>query len=143
MMSMITFDEVEYLAVKVQEARAKVAEIGKTKKEAEDELDRIENKVIEILEKLDKTSYQSKVGRVGITARTSVKLPATPEDKQKFFDYLREKGLFENMITVHSATLNSYYKAEFNSAMEKGEDFDIPGIGEPQLSKSLSFSQAK
>jgi hypothetical protein len=123
--------------------RAKVEEIAATKAEAEAQLAAIENKLIETLDKLGRTSYPCRFGTFGITARTSVKVPATPEDRQKFFDYLKGQGIYEQMITVHSATLNSYYKAEFNAAMEAGRDFDIPGLGPASVSKSLSVRKAK
>lgn len=68
----------------------------------------------------------------------SVKNPQTPEDKEAFFLYLKEQGLFENMISVHSRTLNSMYKSASEDALRRGElEFRIPGIEAPTVFKKL------
>ena len=71
-------------------------------------------------------------------------LPATPEDKENFFSYLKEKGLFESLITVNSNTLNSFYMREWETVKEHGDpeeamNFKIPGIQEPKLHEVISF----
>jgi hypothetical protein len=62
----------------------------------------------------------------------SVKTPKTLEQKRELFDYLRDKGLFEEMVGVNSQTLNSFYKAMSAQAAELGDlDFRMPGVEEP------------
>jgi hypothetical protein len=139
----ITISQLDGLCEQVTAQRAKVDELAAIKAEAQAVLDGLENKLIETLENLGRTSYPCAYGTFGISARTSVKVPATPEDRQKFFDYLKEKGIYEQMITVHSATLNSFYKKEFEIACEEGKDLDVPGLGQPALSKTLSVRKAK
>ena len=54
-----------------------------------------------------------------------------PDDiaREKFFNYLKGKGVFEQMITINSRTLNAFAKVELETANEEGVlDFQIPGL---------------
>lgn len=140
----LTVSEVENLCAAIAAQREVIADISSTRKEAEKKLDELELKMLAVLEQMGKTSYQSNVGTVYISPRTAVKMPASPEDREAFFNYLREKGIFESMITVHSQTLNSYYKEAFEEAVQNGDDgFHIPGLGEPVLSQSIGLRKTK
>lgn len=74
------------------------------------------------------------------TATTeTVKTPKTLEEKAKLFDFLREKGLYDEMISINSQSLNSLYRALSAEAMEKGHlEFLMPGVDAPS-----SFTQLK
>ena len=73
-----------------------------------------------------------------LNTKESVRIPKTDEDKQAFFQYLKEQGLFEKMISINSVTLNSLYKAMSHEALEKGIlDYRMPGIDEPITYKQL------
>lgn len=76
----------------------------------------------------------------------SVKVPKLEDDRNAFFGYLKERKIFDSMITVNSATLNGWYKQELADLVERAErgedvdpDFKIPGIAEPSEYKSLQF----
>ena len=72
------------------------------------------------------------LGTVSVTSKSSVKVPVGA-DRQAFFEYLRKQGIFETMITVNSATLNSWYNQEMEAAIATGKiDFQVPGILEPK-----------
>lgn len=87
-----------------------------------------------------KTSYKSTWGTLVLTTRYSVGMPKDPQKRTEFFSYLRDKGLFENMITVNHQTLNSYYKQEMEAALDKGDiDFKVPGIEEPSAHKTITL----
>lgn len=74
---------------------------------------------------------------------TSVKIPRTLEDKEKLFNFLREKGLFEQMVSVNSQTLNSLYKSLAEEALQQGNlDFKIPGVEEPTIYTTLKLKKA-
>ena len=82
-------------------------------------------------------------GTAYITKRLSYKVPKTLEEREAFFGHLKEKGLFEDMITVHSQTLNSWAKRELEVAAEMGaDDFQIPGLGDPTYSESLGVKKS-
>ncbi len=110
------------------------------KKETE-KLEEIKNKILEIMNKTgqDKFSVPG-MGTVYLRTRATVTVPKEPDKRSQFFQYLKDKNIFDNLITVNSQTLNSYYKQEFEQAISDGNsDFKIPGIDEPYIIKSVGY----
>lgn len=99
--------------------------------------------IVKMLETLEIDSIKQHGFTFFIEEKESVKTPKTLEDKKEFFQYLRELGLFEEMVTVNSMTLNSFYKSMSQEAAEKGVlDFRMPGIEEPTAYKTLKLRRA-
>ena len=74
--------------------------------------------------------------------KISVQTPKTPEEKQALFEWLKERGLFVEMVSVNSATLNSFFNSEADKAAEKGNfEFRIPGVGEPKPYTTLEMKR--
>lgn len=68
-------------------------------------------------------------GYAVLEAEVSARVPKTREARESFFDYLKQQGVYDSMITVNSRTLNSWVKAESESQLEQGNvDFRVPGI---------------
>lgn len=64
--------------------------------------------------------------------KTSVQTPKTVEDKQKLFEFLESHGLFHEIVSVNSQTLNSLYKSLADDAATEGNlSFKLPGVGDP------------
>lgn len=140
----IKVSDLENLAKDIATQRELCDQAAAAKKELDKELERLENKMIEVLNALDKSSYDAEVGKFIISHRTSVRVPSNPEDKALFVEYLKQKGIADQMLTVHSATLRSFYQSEFDAAKERGDlDFTIPGLGEPTITETLSFIKSR
>lgn len=139
----ITFQQMDAVCKSISEQRSVVDSAKETLKLETEKLDNLEAKLMEMLKQVEKDSYKSPYGNFVIAHRTSVKIPQG-EDKAKFFDYLKKRGIFDQMITVNSATLNAWYKEEFNAAKENGTllDFNIDGLGEPTVTEILHFRKA-
>jgi len=91
-----------------------------------------QTKLLAYMEQFEKTSYKSKWGNIIRVQKSSVKVPKDPESKALFFEYLESKGIKDDLLTVNSMTLNSFYKAEKEAAMAAGcEEFTIPGLEAP------------
>jgi hypothetical protein len=104
----------------------------------------LETKIIAVLSDFGKQSWKTEVGNFIISNRFSVKTPKTPEEKAQFFDYLREKGIFEDMVNINSQTLQGFYRAEMDAALDRGEvNFRMPGIGEHSYVQTLSMRKGK
>lgn len=98
------------------------------------ELGQLKTKLLTFMEQFEKTSYKSKFGNIIRVQKSSVKVPKDPESKAKFFEYLDQKGIKDDILTVNSNTLNSFYKAEKESAIAAGaEEFSIPGLEPPTV----------
>lgn len=139
----ITVEELEAHCQAIAEMRDEIEKDKATLATKTEALEEMEYKAIGMLKELNKSSYKSNHGMIIRTEKWRVNLPKTPEDKAAFFDYLREKGLFDQMITVNANTLNSYWKQEFENVKENAPEealtFAIPGISEPKLHETLSF----
>lgn len=139
----ITVEEIENLVKQLADQRALVEELKRPYSEANEKLEEIEQKVAGALVEMGKDGYKSEYGTVSRRTEWRYNLPTTPEDKAAFFQFLREKGVFEQMATVNSNTYNSFCKAEQEAAVERDPasalSFRIPGVPEPKQRQVLSF----
>jgi len=139
---MITVADIEALVKTLAEKRLECEELKKPLTKANEELEAIEQKLVEALDEVGKDSYKSESGTVTRVNKWRVNLPQG-EDKLKFFEFLKERNLFEGMATVNSNSLNAFFMEEWENA-KKGDpmaalNFSLPGIGEPKAYKTLSF----
>lgn len=107
-------------------------------------LKNLEAKVTTALKELGRDSYKTPVGSLGIRQMWRVTTPKDAESKAKFFEFLKERGIYDEMISVNSQTLNAFYNREMEAAKEKGDiDFAIPGIAEPALFETVYMRKAQ
>ena len=136
----IDLSEMTELTQKIFERRSKLDELKEIVKQHTGELEKLKAKAIAHLDAAQLKTFKTAEGKITAVDKFSVKVPRDPEAKAQFFDYLRDKGIFENMITVNSNTLNGYYKQELEIAVQQGNvDFSIPGLEEPKAYKMLSI----
>lgn len=141
---MVTVDELESLTRSIADKRREIEVLRLEQSKKNSELETLEKRMMVLLEEVGKHDYHSEVGTVYITERASVKVPKDLEAKRALFDYLRQRGIFEEMVSVNSQTLNAYYKAEKAAAEEKGDfAFQLPGVGEPTVDQIVAFRKAK
>lgn len=139
---LLTIKDLEDLCALCFSKREEIDVLEGQLKEVCAELEDLKEKLLTFLTDLDKTSYDSSVGKISVKNIFSVSLPKTPEQKAEFFSYLKDKGIFEDLVSVHSKTLNAFYKQEQDIAISEGKiDFKIPGIDEPFYKQSLSFKR--
>lgn len=136
----VTLVKMEALAKTIDDLRRKETEMKQAKEAVSNELEAREQEMIKILTDNEMKGYRAKVGLLSLAFRTSVRTPKTPEDRAAFFEYLKAQGLYDQMISVNSQTLNSFYKSKLDEAVNRGEeDFAIPGLKEVTISPTLSF----
>ena len=86
----------------------------------------LQEQAIAHLQDLGKTSFKSPRGNFSFSVRETFKMPKSPEDRTLFFNYLKDKGVFEGLVSVNAATLNTWAKTEIESSEEL--DMQIPGL---------------
>lgn len=89
------------------------------------------------LEALERENYKSDFCTIYTKNNFSVKLPAEPHNRKKFFNWMKEKGIFESKISVHSKTLVTMYNEFFELAQDP--DFSIPGITDVKAYQTLNI----
>lgn len=100
----------------------------------------IEGRILTILKEKNMPSYKTPVGTFSVKNNKSVAQPENMEEKHKFFDYLKEQGIFYEMVNVNSRTLNSWASKEVESKEKEGIfGWAPPGLKPPTLHQSLSF----
>ncbi len=145
-MSEVTMSELDALGQKIFEQKKLCEEAEHLLNQRKAWLANMQAKMISVLEKFGRSNYSIPgAGMLIKSERLTVTLPKTPEDKQAFYTYLKEKELFEHLVTVNSMTLNAFYKKEFDIAAEEGRavGFKIPGISDPKTITTLNVRKGK
>jgi len=131
--------EFEAICLLVFDYRYKIDQLKLEIKSNQESLSELEHKVITHLEVLGKKTHACALGTLSRKVRFSYKVPKEPGQREAFFAYLKEKQVFEGLITVHANTLNAFCDAEINAAVNRGDsDFVVPGLGEPTSYTTLA-----
>lgn len=141
----MTLSDLEKQCAEIAAQRLLCEQAAGAKKVEDEKLATLEGKMMETLTALGRDSFQSKVGTFYKTHKMSFRLPKDPSDKEAYFKYLQNQGVYDAMVTVNSMTHNSYCKQQFEIAQAEGKglDFKIPGVGEPTILENLSFRKSK
>lgn len=119
-------------------ARTKYDEAKKLASEAYSTLEKAETQVVNALKATGKSSYKvDGVGNVSWYVKESFTTPKTNEDKSRLFNYIKEKygaDVLMSMVSIHSATLNSFANKETESGV-----MEVPGLAAPTGTEILSF----
>lgn len=136
--------EMNELADKIAQLRDDESAASDVKKKITANLEAAENRMVELLLENNLTSYRAPSGLAGLSFRTSVKTPKTPEQRKAFFDFLKSIGRYDELVSVNSQSLNSFYKEQLELAKEKGQDdIEIPGLTEVTINPNLSFRRSR
>jgi hypothetical protein len=138
----VTVGEVKLLCEQMAELKAEVDQHKDKLKKLNSEFSEREQKLLAYLETEELDQFRTKEGLFSVRRRSSVKVPGDPDNREKFFSHLKDKGIFENMITVHSQTLNAWYKSEQENAQERGEMLTVPGIDMPTVHEQIVFRRS-
>lgn len=133
-----TVEDFERLCSVAMDLKANI----KTREAEVSELNRmfrdVEAKIILHFNALDKDKHASSQGTISLQRRITYKVPKEPHLKEAFMGYLKQKGVYESLVTVHSQTLNAFAKEELEAAKLRSDyKFEIPGLGEPTVSEGI------
>jgi hypothetical protein len=93
------------------------------------DIEALKHEVALLLESKKMDGYKGPNGSISWKKELYVNMP-DGDQKLEFFNYLKEKGAFESMATVHAARLNAWYKEEMNN--NNDPMFAVPGISLPK-----------
>ena len=140
----VTVEELNGLVTALFETRITKDEIEEKLEGVNAHIKALEGKVIEYLTDLGLETFKGTHGTVTPYEKSSYKIPATPEDRARFFQFLKERGEFDGLITVNYQTLNGWAEREYEAAKARGDIFfTIPGLGAPTITKILSKTKKK
>lgn len=95
----------------------------------------LKTQIMAMLDKEDLDNFSGTKAEVSLVVKESVATPKAITAKEQFFNWLQEKNLYWELITVNTNSLNALYRSE----KELDENAIIPGIGEPYSRLSLQL----
>ncbi len=121
--------ELSELVAKVRktfEIRSEIKKLDEQKKNLNEELSNLSSQIIAELEDNEMERIDTDLGTFSYRYRSNFQVPKDDESRKAFFAYLKDKGVYEQLITVNSRTLNSWAVQEEQNSEEL--DFQIPGL---------------
>jgi hypothetical protein len=137
----ITLADFQTLCAQIWEEKGKLERIEAEAKNQSQIVESLKSKVIACMDEYDMDKFAvAGHGTLFKQNRFTVTVPKDGSEREAFFGHLRQRGIFDELITVNSQTLNSWYKREMEAALEQGNpDFTVPGIAEPKLVTTLGM----
>lgn len=141
-MSEVTVKELEDICAEISKLESEIDSVELNLKMMNEELNKQKAVAQRMLEACEKDSYKSSFGTIYTATIESVAVPKG-DSKQAFFSYLKEKNLFDEVVTVNSQWLNGYFRKERQEALEKGDlAFTMPGLDVPRVVRSVRFRKS-
>ncbi len=150
---MIESGEEQKAKITLEELDAWVAELGaqydkceKMQKELSEENKKaaiLEGKIAQALKETGRDKYQTPKGTFYFRRAWRFNLPEKGEPKKLFIQWLRDKGIADEYLTVNSNSYNSLLNQEREAAIRDGRFLDVPGVPEPKLYETIGFKGAK
>lgn len=120
----ISVQELEEKIKKAFELKQQHASLTKEAADVHHDMQKLQAEIGVELDKLDKKTYQSNYGIFSKRDEPYYRLPQDDESREKFFDYLKKRGVYSTMITVNARTLQSFIAQEVAMKEDEG-DFDF------------------
>jgi len=139
-MQQITLEELKGLCLEMFKQKAEVARVKEIKTNEEKKLKAMQDNILHHLEGHDLKTFDTGFGKVTRKNSPYAKIV----DKDALTTYLKERGIFEDMITYNATKMNSFYKEEMEKAKEEMNlDFKIDGMDVSSNRVSLSVTSVK
>lgn len=135
-----TAKEIDQLITALHEKRSEKNRHQIVEKQINSDLAKLEVQIMDALVKSGLKKFSGTKGDVNLIHDSTVKVPKDPEQKGKLFDYMKERNVFEELITVNHQTLNAFYKTEEALAVARGDiGWSLPGVEQGANRESLRF----
>lgn len=139
---MITVKEIKDAVFALRSVDLEIDKLSEQLKKLNEEKSGLKSKLTLMLKECGEKNFTCELGTITKVTDYSVSMPQG-EAKQKLFDFLRERGVFESLATVNYQTLNAYYKEQWELAKKEDPmaalNFSLPGIGEPKSFETIKF----
>lgn len=140
----ITVEELEKSIEELFTLRIEHAKADRLAKDLKNDLTEKQLVLMSKLESLELDSYKGKYGTFSYRMKQGFRVPKDLQSKKMFFSFLEDKGVFDELVSVNSNTLNSWAQAEIEAAEEAGNfDFTLPGLEKSEPRPSFTMTQSK
>lgn len=136
--------DLQAITKEAAELKDRISELEITLKNRQDKYRKLCDVILKTLEMMELDQVRAHGYLFFKEVKSSVRTPKDMESKQALFAYLRERGIFDEIVSVNSMTLNSLYKSLADEALKNGIlDFKMPGVPEPKPYTNLKLRKAK
>jgi hypothetical protein len=136
----IELNELKTLCLEMFKQKAAVQKIKDEKSLEEKKLKELQESIIDHLEAHDLKTFDTGFGKVTRKNQPYAKIT----DKAALSDFLKDRGIYEDLVTFNAATMNSFYKEEMEKAKaEMNLDFQVNGMEITSNRKTLSVTGVK
>jgi hypothetical protein len=136
--------DLKELTAKAEDLKEMVEKAKANLKVIADEFESVKNEILRTITLLNLDSIKGSGYLFFQKNHSSVSTPKTMEDKMLLFEYLQQRGIFNEMVGVNSQTLNKLYKDEAEAALKEGKlEFNLPGVAEPVPYVTLEMRKSK
>lgn len=136
----ITVAQLQDLCLAMFKQKAHVAELKLVKTTNEKQLSEMQEKIIFHLDELELKNFDTGFGKISKVNKPYAKIT----DKAALSSFLKEKGIYEDLVTFNAAKMNSFYNEEMAKAKEEMDlDFKVDGMDVSSNRVSLSVTKVK
>lgn len=100
-----------------------------------------EYEITEILLSLEMKSFSSQYGNITLRKKEYYPVPKSTEQKEAIRKYMEDKGIFNELWSIHSQSYNSWVKQELEIAKEEKRFLNLPGVEAPTISYDLAMKK--
>lgn len=142
-MSTTSIEEFEREIDRLFEMKEEVAALEKQQSFINTQIEELQERVIATLEAHGKTKHVGRKGSISLSIDSYPSFPKEPQKREEFFEYLKKRNVYEDLVTVNAQTLRRFFKDEKEAhGGDENPDFKIPGL-EPFERKKLSMRRGK
>ena len=139
----ITVEELDFAVNMLKELRHEYDQAKELSNRAHFKYKKHQELLIELLESSGKTKYHvDGVGLAYLVKKFKVSMPKDIAKKEELYKYIAKKGkeVLYAMTSINYNTLNSFYNAELEVELGKGNaGFQVPGMEAPIGETTLGF----
>jgi len=142
--SELTLKELTSICQAYADKRAERDELDAKAKAIGKEADEMEAKILAHLTEYGMPNFKGAFGTVSIRNTKTVTQPESLEEKLKFFEYLKEQGIYDSMVSVNSRTLSSWATKEIEAKEKDGVfGWAPPGLKLPQTFQKVTLARTR
>lgn len=94
--------------------------IEETLAQKSSEVEAVKYKILDYMKESGTQSIKNDFGTFSAKVQKNVAQPASREEKELLFNYLKDQGIYWEYVSVHSAKLSSWAKAEIEAKESQG-----------------------
>lgn len=133
----ITLAGLRQLCEQYRQKREEKKDLETKAKDIGKDIAKMEQEILEHLNENGMKNFSGDFGMIVRSTKTSFRQPDGEKNRERFFNYLKEQGIFDTMISVNSRTLTAWAKKEVEAS--DAEDWVPPGLDKPEIYETISL----